>query len=51
MGIIEAYLKDFIGDGDVINFIKILKDNKFALPENYYSILAGEKLKNHLVID
>lgn len=47
----EAYLKDFIGDGDVINFIKILKDNKFALPENYYSILASEKLKNYLVID
>lgn len=44
----EAYLKDFIGDEDVINFTKILKDNKFALPENYHSILASEKLKKHI---
>lgn len=45
----ESYLKNFINDSEVCEFITVLKNNKFVLPHNYYYNLAAEKLKKHML--
>ena len=47
----EAYLENYIGDSEVIEFIRVLKENRFILPEDYYENLASKKLMKHIAVD